>query len=332
MSSITDSIIHIRQGDGLNIAYACDNNFVDVMCVSIMSFNDHNCDANIYILDCGIEEATKKKILDLCSGKNAVFFVDAKKTLDRLDYDLNLDRGSIASYARLFIGSMLPDNVKKVIYLDSDTLIRDSLEGLYNSKLNPYIIGGIRDSFSELNKRVFGIKKGGLMVNAGVLLIDLVKWRENRIEKQIYQLLEKKQKIFQGDQGVINSVFHGNVKELSLKYDVMSYLYDFTYEEMMLYRKPDNYFEKREVEVAKQNPVIVHFSSSFRSSRPWIDIGDCQHPFLNEWLAIYPNKVEEHSKERNIATKQKITLWCARYVHAYFRPLVYLIKNIAHAN
>ena len=76
MSYITDSIIHIRQGDGLNIAYACDNNFVDVMCVSIMSFNDHNCDANIYILDCGIEEANKQKIVELCSGKNAVFLIE----------------------------------------------------------------------------------------------------------------------------------------------------------------------------------------------------------------------------------------------------------------
>ena len=327
MSSINGPIIHIRQGDGLNIAYACDNNFVDVMCVSIMSFNDHNCDANIYILDCGIEEANKQKILELCSGKNAVFFVDAKKTLDGLDYDLNLDRGSIAAYARLFIGAMLPSKVKKVLYLDSDTLIRDSLMELYITDLKPYVIGGIRDSFSLLNKKVFGIKKGDLFINSGVLLIDLDKWRNNKIENKIYELISSRNKIFQGDQGIINTIFHGMVKELPLKYDVLTYLYDFTYEEMMLYRNPDNYFEKREVEYAKQNPVIVHFSSSFRSSRPWINAGDCQHPFLGEWLAIYPNEVEKYSQKKNTVADQKITLWCARYVHAYFRPIINLIKT-----
>ena len=312
----------------MNIAYACDNNFVDVMCVSIMSFNDHNCDANIYILDCGIEEANKQKIMKLCSGKNAVFFVDAKKTLDGLDYDLNLDRGSIASYARLFIGSMLPETVDKVIYLDSDTIVRDSLKELFTISIEPFILGGVRDSFSVLNKKVFGIKKGELFINAGVLLIDLSKWRKRDVEEKIYRLLDKKKKIFQGDQGVINTIFHGKVKELPLKYDVMTYLYDFTYEEMMMYRKPDNYFEKMDIEKAKQNPVIVHFSSSFRSSRPWIDSGDCQHPFLSEWLSRYPFKVKKHySWKKKIAREQKIMLWCVGCVHAYLRPSMYLIKD-----
>lgn len=310
----------------MNIAYACDNNFVDVMCVSIMSFNDHNCDANIYILDCGIEDANKQKIMKLCSGKNAVFFIDAKKTLDGLNYDLNLDRGSIASYARLFIGSMLPDDVKKVIYLDSDTLIRDSLEGLYNYEIKPFIIGGIRDSFSELNKRVFGIKKGELMVNAGVLVIDLINWRKNEVEKYIYQLLEKKQKIFQGDQGVVNTIFHGNVKEIPLKYDVMSYLYDFTYEEMMLYRKPDNYFKKEDIVDAVNNPVIVHFSSSFRSYRPWEK--KTNNPFHQEWNLNYKkitgnSIMDEKSKHRY----GFLGLWLIGIVHAYFRPVSFLISK-----
>lgn len=58
----------------MNIAYASDDNFVDVMLVSIMSFNDHNSDATIYILDCGISESNRQKILELCSEKNTVLF------------------------------------------------------------------------------------------------------------------------------------------------------------------------------------------------------------------------------------------------------------------
>lgn len=310
----------------MNIAYACDNNFVDVMCVSIMSFNDHNCDANIYILDCGIEDANKQKIMKLCSGKNAVFFIDAKKTLDGLDYDLNLDRGSIAAYARLFIGSMLPDNVDKVLYLDSDTLIRDSLDELYNTDLRPFIIGGIRDSFSVLNKKVFGIKKGGLFVNSGVLLINLYMWRLEKIENQMYKVLNYNNNIFQGDQGVINMVFRGDVKELDLKYDVLSYLYDFTYEEMMRYRKPDHYFEKKEVVEASSNPVIVHFSSSFRSYRPWER--ESKHPFYKEWYTYYGiinGKKIIILKEKNIY--KYVGLWLIGILHAYYRPIIYLINN-----
>lgn len=309
----------------MNIAYASDNNFVDVMCVSIMSFNDHNSDANIYILDCGIEEHNKQKILELCSGKNTVLFVDAKKKLDGLNYELNLDRGSVAAYARVFIASMLPDEVNRVLYIDSDTLIRGSLDDLYDTDLQPYIIGGVRDAFSVMNKRVFGIKRGELFINSGVLLIDLLRWRKEKIEDSIYRLLGKNSKFFQGDQGIINTIFCGNIKELPLKYNVMTYLYDFTYEEMMLYRKPENYLEKEKVELAVKDPLIVHFSSCFASNRPWEDGKKSNHPFLQEWRDYFLITGGKYVNcARRVYSFNRLKLTAIGILHAYVRPLRYL--------
>lgn len=313
----------------MNIAYASDDNFVDVMCVSIMSFNDHNSDATIYIMDCGIAEHNKQKILELCSGKNTVLFVDAKSSLEKLDYNLNLDRGSIASYARLFVGSMISPNVNKILYLDSDTLVRGCLKELYNTELQSYTIGGVRDSFSALNKKVFGIKKGELFINAGVLLIDLDKWRKQKIENRVYELLNRKSKMFQGDQGIINAVFHGNEMELQLKYDVMTYLYDFSYEEMMLYRKPDNYYSEEEIKKCIENPTIVHFSSSFGSSRPWNTIENNKHPFFGEWKYYFQKtggKIIEEKKIRIKKGKSRALLYTIGILHAYLRPLKYLLN------
>ena len=296
-----------------------------------MSFNDHNCDALIYILDCGIDESKKQKIEKLCSGRNAVFFIDAKKTLDGLDYDLNIDRGSIAAYARLFIGSMIPNGIDKVIYLDSDTLVRGSLLDLYNYELDSFTIGGVRDSFSVLNKKVFGVKRGELFVNSGVLLVDLSKWREEEIEKKIYQILTEKQEVFQGDQGIINIVFHGKVKELPLVYDVMSYLYDFTYEEMRAYRKPDNYFDKQTVIKASDNPIIVHFSSSFRSYRPWEK--ESNHPFGKEWDMYYKMLEGEYMGAKKNKRKYIVfPIWLIGIVHAYIRPALFLFKEVRNEN
>ena len=311
----------------MNIAYASDNNFVDVMLVSIMSFNDHNSDATIYILDCGIKEQKKQKILELCSGKNAVLFVDAKKTLDGLDYELNLDRGSLAAYARLFIGSMLPETVNKALYLDADTMIKGSLKEMYETDISPYIVGGIRDSFSVLNKKVFDISKGGLFINSGVLLIDVDKWRNDRIEDQIYKLFSDKNHIFQGDQGVINYVFHGGCFELPIKYNVLTYLFDFSFEEMMLYRKPDNYFDKEEIKDSISSPIIVHFSSSFVSCRPWKTQNDLAHPFYGEWNSYFEQingikRIDEKKHSKNL-----LLLFFAGFIHAYIRPLIYLIKR-----
>ncbi len=311
----------------MNIAYACDNNFVDVMCVSIMSFNDHNCDANIYILDCGIEDANKQKIMKLCSGKNAVFFIDAKKALDGLDYDLNLDRGSIAAYARLFIGSMLPEDVKKVLYLDCDTLVLDSISSLYETVLGDCIIGGVRDAFSYLNKKVFGFERGELFINSGVLLINLFQYRKSKIEDSINELLQRQSSIFQGDQGIINIVLHDHIKELPLKFNLQTYLYVFTYEEMMRYRKPDHYFGKEEVEEAIKNPQIVHFSTCFRSNRPWNNNGDLDHPYYDKWTAYYEQigGIKRITRKKNVIQRSNKALFFIGIIHAYVRPIHHLV-------
>lgn len=329
MSSIIVPIIHIRQGDGLNIAYACDNNFVDVMCVSLMSFNDHNCDATIYVLDCGIEEYNRDKILELCSNKNAVFFVDAKKKLDELDYDLNLDRGSVAAYARLFIGSILPNELDKVLYLDCDTLITDSLYSLYRTELDDFILGGVRDAFSYLNKKVFGLKKGDLFINSGILLINLLRYRKDKVETSIIELLKKQESIFQGDQGIINTVVHDRIKELPLRYNVQTYLYDFTYEEMIMYRKPDNYFKKEEVEKAVKNPGIVHFSTCFRSNRPWNIDGNLCHPYYIEWNRYFESIGGEKrfAHKKSFIQKSNKSLFFIGVVHAYVRPLQHMVRK-----
>ncbi|WP_051544947.1 glycosyltransferase family 8 protein [Butyrivibrio sp. MC2021] len=305
------------------IAYASDDKFVDVMCVSIMSFNDYNSDAIIFILDCGITQQNKQKIVELCSGRNMVLFIDAQNILKGLHYNLNLDRGSIAAYARLFIGRMLPDYVNKVLYLDCDTLIKNSLKELFETDIAPFTIGGIKDAFSVLNKRVFGIAKGDTFINSGVLLIDVFKWKNEKIEEQIYHLISNQNKIFQGDQGIINAIFHGKVYELPLKYNVMTYLYDFTYEEMMFYRKPDSYFCKNVVEDATSDPVIVHFSTSFKSDRPW-NGGALNHPFYDEWLRRYMFFGGKKEKENNKATgtNNLAKLFVIRVLHAYIRPLM----------
>lgn len=317
---------YLYGGTNLNIAYASDDNFVDVMLVSIMSFNDHNSDATIYILDCGITEQNKQKILELCSGKNAVLFVDAKKKLSEIDHKLNLDRGSIAAYARLFIGTVLSSDVKRVIYLDADTLIRKSLEELFETSTDQYCVAGIKDAFSVCNKKVFNISKGELMINSGVLLINLDMWRHQKVEDRIVELISKKKKVFQGDQGIINTVFHGRVKELPLKYDVMAYLYDFTYKEIMLYRKPDNYFDENAINEAISNPAIVHFTTSFRSYRPW-EIGESGHPYFEEWRNYYLNTGASLRKNdrRIVSTPNHFFLLMVGVLHAYIRPSLYMM-------
>ena len=158
-----------------------------------------------------------------------------------------------------------------------------------------------------------------------LLLIDLICWRQQRIEDRIYEVIKKHNKIFQGDQGVINTVFCGKAKELPLRYDVMTYLYDFSYDEMILYRKPDAYFGEEDVQKSVKNPAIVHFSSSFKSDRPWNFSVRCKHPFLDEWMYYYQvTGGKMWPGKKNDFKYNRFFLLLIGLLHAYIRP----VKNL----
>ena len=82
---------------------------------------------------------------------------------------------SIETNFRLKIASLIP-NVEKCIYLDSDLILTENISKLWMQDIDDYYFAAVTD------------KKVGF--NAGVLLINLKKWREDNLEKKniIYSL------------------------------------------------------------------------------------------------------------------------------------------------
>ena len=62
----------------------------------------------------------------------------------------------------------------------------------------------------------------------------------------------------------------------------MTIFYDFTYREMLLYRRPLLFYTEDQVMEAVENPAIIHFTTSFLSKRAWIK--GCMHRYVGEWL------------------------------------------------
>ena len=72
------------------------------------------------------------------------------------------------------IGTLLPDNVEKVICLDSDTLICSDLEELWNTDMAGNILAGVADCMNiKKYKRQFDMDDDDIYCNAGFYLVDL---------------------------------------------------------------------------------------------------------------------------------------------------------------
>lgn len=194
------------------------------------------------------------------------------------------DRGSIAQYARIFLTDIFDESVKRVLYLDCDTLIVDSVYELWNIDLKGNTIAALKDAFSKYYRKNVDLESNDIMFNLGVMLINLDKWRNDRVEDKLASFIKKKNgKVQQGDQGALNAVLSKNTQVLETKFNMVSIFYDLAYKDILLYRKPVDFYTIEEINSGKKNPVIVHYTSSFYNRRPWIK--ESNHLMANNWLA-----------------------------------------------
>lgn len=274
-----------------NIVYATDDTFAPVLGTSLLSLLRNNKEAekiNFFILDSGISKENKLRIEKICDNfvNASLNWIKIESISKKMGIDVKNDRGSFSQYSRLFIGDVLDNSVERVLYLDCDTLILSSLKDLWNIDLEGNIIAALKDAFSKYYRKNINLVNDDLMFNSGVMLIDLKAWRDNKIkEKAISFIRQRHGKVQQGDQGVLNSVLSNKTFALDPRYNLVSIFYDLDYREIKLYRSPVNFYSEGIIAKAKENPVILHFTSSFYSIRPWFK--NSNHQCKKIWLKFY---------------------------------------------
>lgn len=205
----------------INVCLACDNNYAKyagVVVASVLANSKDDESLNFYILDGGISESKKTEILSLKSIKDCkIEFVQIDEAMFE-DYKKVATHKyiSIATYYRLRLATLLPE-VERIIYFDCDMVVNSSLNNLFNVELGENIIAGVRD----INKRM--LQQNPSYINAGMVLFDLNKIREENIEQKFYDYTnENFETIKMGDQTIINEVLKGRIKIVEDEWNVQS--------------------------------------------------------------------------------------------------------------
>ena len=241
-------------------------------------------DINIFVLDTGISDTNKEHIGNICREYSAnIFFIDVENIEDNLDISLNKMRVkgtfSLATYSRLFLASLLPQNIDKVLYLDCDGLVLDSFKPLWDLNLDDYYGAGVLALNGNDNvKNDIDMVSSDRYINAGMLLANLKKWREDDIEtKFIDELIRLNNKgiPFGMDQGVINSVLHEKLYIVPPEFNLEGSLHNTNYDiTMKLHTVVQNgFYDKSILDNAIKNPVFQHFCVGDGEfyNRPWLN-------------------------------------------------------------
>lgn len=275
----------------MNFVLASDNGYIDHCATTMTSILVNNKGANVFVLTEWLSEENVqrlKKIAKSFNGNVEVVQVDSAKLQDfPMPKDKDLAHISIATYYRLFVATLLPSTVDKVIYLDCDTVVRRPLDEMWNIDMEDYALGAVYQmcdwNVAAAERLHFDPKYG--YFNAGVLIMNLKYWREKNIQTLLMSTLrEIKNDLKFHDQDVLNAALHAMTKRIPCSYNMLTSYFsykvlkskDATSDGKVLNDHADY---KSILKAEIRNPHIVHYVSR---PKPWEKM--CFHPYRNDYF------------------------------------------------
>ncbi|MCP3966862.1 MAG: glycosyltransferase family 8 protein [Lentisphaerae bacterium] len=252
--------------NAISIACGTDKNYVQHAAVMLCSLFENNKDAsfNVYILT-EAEENISKAFLDFVDdyGHKVNIIVMHTEEIKKLPLMPGYPH---AVYYPMFLPELLPRELEKIIYFDTDIVINGDISELWDIDLGSKPLAAVRDylvlkSPVQLRQLKNTIKiKEDQYFNSGSLVFNLDLLRnENFTEKCLCWAHKNLNQIMYPDQDIMNAVTAGNWLRLPPKYNASHFLGD-----------ADNCFfniwSQSEILEARKKPVVIHYIGR---CKPW---------------------------------------------------------------
>ena len=180
------------------IFFSTDDNYIPYLDVAVSSLIDNASTAYSYriiVLNTGLREDNIAKVMRNQRPGVSIEFVDISRELEYIKAHFkDVYHFSIVTYYRLFIASLFPQ-YDKIVYLDCDLVVLGDISQLYNTPLGDNILAAAPEQYVQSTTQFRRYAREALgvdpdeYVNAGVLVINLQAFRENKIEDQFVKMI-----------------------------------------------------------------------------------------------------------------------------------------------
>ena len=263
----------------IHVCLSCDDAYTQHCGVTIASILVNAAPEDrlvFHVLDGGISETNKKNFEKLQAIRSFELQFVRIRDEDFADCPIRPgDHVSLATYFRLKIPDLLC-GIDKVIYLDCDLVANGSLSELFSKDITDHPIGMVPEpqDASEGHKKRLNLTDPSAYCNAGVLLINCKKWREERLCERLFEYVAQNSDILKlHDQDTLNLVFRGKIKELGARWNLLCSLiladFEMKCAKIRVICSPAMLRSPEELDSAK----IIHFASDVK---PWS--GRAIHP------------------------------------------------------
>lgn len=246
------------------ILFATDNNYkcLLITMTSILIHAKEESFFQFYIfVDHSFLPESERDIREYLSKEKKNFsldFINVGNVFDNAP--MQIERITRPTFFRLLAPQLLREN--KCIYLDTDIIVRTDIGELFDIPIEDYYLAGVKAP-AYLHKDEAYCRQALLpdiahYINAGVLLMNLEKMRQDQIVEHFLALIPLNME--SQDQDIINSVCYHKIYFLPFKYNVMNKY------ALWLLDKYEGIVSKEELLSAWNDPKIIHYADSIK---PW---------------------------------------------------------------
>lgn len=229
----------------------------------------------VTVIHDGLPATDRERVAEGLSGLELTWLHAPLEKLQGARYPTILTR---ASLFRLLLPELLPA-LDRVIYVDIDTLVIDTLRPLWDLDLTGWQAAAVRDAGNPFvagpggpDWRALGLNPDDPYLNSGLLVVALDAWRSDEVSARALDMLRKD--TFQwGDQDALNVTLRGRWKELPRRWNLQTKDAQGAGIAWALWRE--------DVERAVAHPAVIHYTEHLK---PW-HAGN-RHPLESRWYAV----------------------------------------------
>ena len=242
----------------MNIVFATDEGYARHVATAIRSLEQAHPGRklSIHVLDSGMSEASRTRLRGMAAGEVTVTLHELEEVHSFAHQLSCTSPHSTAVFCRLYLPLLLPEE-QRALYLDADTVVLSSLDGLYHTDMAGKALLMVPDANAERESLRLGIAN---YFNSGVILFDLERCRKLRLTQQWLRYLSSaKTPPRYADQDVINVTSQAEIGALPVRYNTQS--------------NPSVPGNTEDIRAHWNEVTVLHFISNHK---PWLAL---QHPF-----------------------------------------------------
>ena len=174
------------------------------------------------------------------------------------------DRYPTEMYYRLFAAHYLPQQLDRILYLDPDLVVLNSLRKLYEIDFGDNLFAAASHiesrAFRDLNRLRLNLPEQTSYINSGVMMMNLKLLRNESTQEIIDYINEHKNALLLPDQDVLNALYADRTVPL----DPLVYNLGEKYLRLKNLHLPPA--EKLTLDWVRSNTAIVHY---YGRNKPW---------------------------------------------------------------